>query len=568
MDDGVTDQPVCKRAKIDSNDESLEEKNSSKDANKDLEKESTIKSEFVKDIGPRLSESDVGIDQYVCDSPGIGGIIKQRYADFIVREIDKSGKIVRLSSIEFLEAERKYQEDAESCHVDTVDAKDETNAEGPLILEDLGRLNDFLADSKQTDIKDRFLVLSADNDKEHRKLVHMFIKKNYQDLGTKDKRAITTQQLCACRVDAKRLASINKLVRNIAVGSFEYKSFPLKLGDLSGNQFSIVLRNISLTASEELLSKIIESLRGSGFINYFGMQRFGSGSVATFEVGKAVLRSDWESVIKLILSPRPEEDKLVFNAKMHWLETGDSKSALEMMKKRRCIEGKVLDILAKQGEKSFYNSFQGIPRNTRLMYIHSYQSYIWNKIVSKRIKIFGMQPIAGDLVLSKHAEDGNVGLQTESMTRCQVKMLTEADLASMAYKITDIVIPLPGYDVTYPGFGAKEWYSELLALDGLSLEDMRHQIKEYSLSGAYRFMIARPSNISWSIAAYDDYRVPLWQTDLDVIHGQEIPSGNESGNLKALKLEFSLPTSSYATMVIREITKMDTSTHSNIELNV
>ena len=81
-------------------------------------------------------------------------------------------------------------------------------------------------------------------------------------------------------------------------------------------------------------------------------------------------------------------------------------------------------------------------------------------------------------------------------------------------------------------------------------------------------MIVRPSNISWSIATYDDYRVPLWQTDLDVIHGRVIPSGNESGNFKALKLEFGLPTSSYATMVIREITKMDTSTHSNIELNV
>ena len=191
MDDDVTDQPVCKRAKVDSNDKSLEEKSSIDDPIINLKIESTINSEFVKDIAPRLSESDVGIDQYVCDSPGIGGIIKQRYADFIVREIDKSGKIVHLSSIEFLEVEGKYQEDAESLAVvETVDDKDETNADGPLNLEDLNRLNNFLADSKQTDIKDRFFVLSADNDKEHRKLVHMFIKKNYQDLG------LFTQILC------------------------------------------------------------------------------------------------------------------------------------------------------------------------------------------------------------------------------------------------------------------------------------------------------------------------------------------------------------------------------------
>lgn len=34
-----------------------------------------------------------------------------------------------------------------------------------------------------------------------------------------------------------------------------------------------------------------------------------------------------------------------------------------------------------------------------MLYIHAFQSFVWNKIVSKRIKEFGLQPTVGDLVL-------------------------------------------------------------------------------------------------------------------------------------------------------------------------
>lgn len=70
-------------------------------------------------------------------------------------------------------------------------------------------------------------------------------------------------------------------------------------------------------------------------------------------------------------------------------------------------------------------------------------------------------------------------------TEC-VKLLTAEDVNS--YTIHDVIMPLPGYDVTYPQHAARAWYEELLSRDSIDINNMRHKVKDYSLSGAYRYV--------------------------------------------------------------------------------
>lgn len=40
----------------------------------------------------------------------------------------------------------------------------------------------------------------------------------------------------------------------------------------------------------------------------------------------------------------------------------------------------------------------------RTMYVHAYQSYIWNEVLSQRIDLFGTKPAVGDLIVVEESK--------------------------------------------------------------------------------------------------------------------------------------------------------------------
>jgi tRNA pseudouridine13 synthase len=86
------------------------------------------------------------------------------------------------------------------------------------------------------------------------------------------------------QVGVSRLRATNGRIPGVQLGSFGYRKSGLQLGALAGNTFTLTLRGIK-AEDKEKVAEAVRSLRQSGFINYFGLQRFGAGRVPTHEIG-------------------------------------------------------------------------------------------------------------------------------------------------------------------------------------------------------------------------------------------------------------------------------------------
>lgn len=70
--------------------------------------------------------------------------------------------------------------------------------------------------------------------------------------GTKDKRAKTVQRMAIRRMNLDKFRG-NKF-RNMRIGNFAYKDVPIKLGDLRGNRFRIILRLVIFVSVKSMLT--------------------------------------------------------------------------------------------------------------------------------------------------------------------------------------------------------------------------------------------------------------------------------------------------------------------------
>jgi tRNA pseudouridine13 synthase len=192
------------------------------------------------------------------------------------------------------------------------------------------------------------------------------------------------------------------------------------------------------------------------------------------------------------------------------------------------------------------------------MYSHAYQSYVWNVVASTRIRLSSTDVLEGDLVLVNSSakdeltlddpdEGGEFSLDIENEGNIVVKVLAAEDIATGTYTIHDIVLPTPGYDVTYPPRGElRQAYINTMSADGLDPFNMRRVVREISMVGHYRRLIHRPEDVQWDILRYHGRETLL---DSDEI--------SKEGEYMALRVQLRLGTSQYATMALREICKRD-----------
>lgn len=137
----------------------------------------------------------------------------------------------------------------------------------------------------------------------------------------------------------------------------------LKLGNLLGNRFKIALRQISVDQS--VVEESLNSIKENGFINYYGLQRFGnSATVPTFVIGKALLQGKWSEAVELIMKPRDGEPEFMAKMRDFWWQTRDAEGARRMLHtSNNSIEAKLLFGLAKCDENDIVNALENVSFN-------------------------------------------------------------------------------------------------------------------------------------------------------------------------------------------------------------
>lgn len=279
-----------------------------------------------------------------------------------------------------------------------------------------------------------------------------------------------------------------------------------------------------------------------------------------FLIIRYLLRHDWSLAIDAILA---YDDNITHdwlrNLLKQWNQTRDLTTILDgSIPYRRSIEVDLLRGLQKHGQTNLIGALSCIPRNTRLLYLHAYQSMIWNKIVSRRLNTYGQQILLGDLYVKNFQDDNNEIFIVNETNRHEIQL-------------EQIVLPLPGHDIKYPSNDIHSWYKDLLNEDGIDINQMKYQVKDYSLPGSYRQFLLRPQQVEHRIVYYDNITDDPLQSDYERLIQQSTSLlqpvfcsrlfiffvfkdvACELKQYMGLTLAFSLPKSSYATMALREL---------------
>ncbi|WP_440947711.1 tRNA pseudouridine(13) synthase TruD [Methanosarcina sp. T3] len=427
-------------------------------------------------------EKQIGINLYSTDTEGLGGQLRQEVEDFIVKEITnreegKDGKYL------ILELTKR---DWDTHHFTRTLAK--------------------------------ILQISQ---------------KRISVAGTKDKRALTTQKISIFDVDAPEIEKIHLKDVELKVLGRSRKS--VELGDLWGNEFVITIRDIA--SSPEKTGAMLEKtnsevLAQGGVPNFFGIQRFGSVRPVTHLVGKAIVEGDFEKAAMLyIAEPFPEEPEETKAARQFVKETRDFREGLKTYPLRLGHERAMMNHLISNPE-DYSGAFGVLPKNLYRMFVHAYQSYIYNMILCRRIEsgIPLNKAVEGDIVCFRNEAGLPDSSKTEKVSSETVNAMNRLIKHGRAF----ITAPLPGFNTEFASGVPGEIESKVLKELGVSLEGFNvEEFPEMSSKGTRREVLLQVE--------------PKFEVAEDELN---------PGKSKAV-LEFMLPKGSYATTVLREYMKVD-----------
>lgn len=266
------------------------------------------------------------------------------------------------------------------------------------------------------------------------------VKEKYFNVaGIKDKKAVTKQYVSVFKVNPERLENLK--IKDLKITVIGKGKERLKLGQLLGNKFSIRIRNVE-----------IEPKKINFIENYYDEQRFGGKNKI---IGKALVKKEFR--------------KACFSLRLKW-------------------EG-----------RDYIGSLRRLGKYILRIYVNSYQSYLFNRVLKEYLKI-------------------------------KYKKYTEIDYSQGTFvfsneELKNEKIPILGFLTEFKNKELEKVYEQLMKEDKIKKEDfLIKEIPELSSEGGERNLLAEVK-------------------DLNII--------KEDKN--TFVVEFTLPPGSYATLVIKKM---------------
>ncbi|MEJ2250479.1 MAG: tRNA pseudouridine(13) synthase TruD [Candidatus Lokiarchaeota archaeon] len=445
-------------------------------------------------------EQFVGIEVYgTQEIKGIGGKYKDDHKDFIVKEITEDGKV--------LEIKEDYQSSP--------------------YLENKDHFTTFNL------VKINKVTFGAINQIAYSLGIPPSI---ISYSGLKDKCSMSVQRVSIPGNYVEELKKLN--IKDLFIRSITPTKKAVNLGSNRGNHFEIIIRNISPRKNlRSDIDNIVNQLNSRGFPNYYGLQRFGKYRPNSHIVGKHILKQNYKdafnefvckvySLEHLRVSKHRQRIKDVIN------NNGNLENAFEDFPRGLNYEWSLIkNLIDHPGD--YEGAIRNLPSDLISLLINSFQSFLFNKILSLRVKSgFPLyNPVNGDVISILDDVHGRFTDIKYIYGDLYKKYLDEVLKMNRGV----ISIPIIGYNSNIEEFPLmSKLFYKIVEEEDISMNIFESPwFRDYDLKGTVRPMIIKPIGLKVNEFKDDD---------------------RYNGKIK-LKIEFSLPSGCYATMLLRELMK-------------
>jgi len=339
--------------------------------------------------------------------------------------------------------------------------------------------------------------------------------------GLKDKAAIT-RQVISIHSPGRKLDETRSLTDDrIQILWTDYHTNKLRRGHLVGNRFSVRIRGVKPT-DVLAANRVMLRLQKEGVPNALGEQRFGM-LRNNHIVGRHLVRGDFESAVRELLGPNAEYPHLN-EAGRAFFAAGAFGEALHAFPRTAHAERAVLRAVAKGANAK--RAFFAIEPTLLRFYVSAFQSAVFNRVLDARLRSSALGVLeAGDIAIKHDNQSvfdvtGDVLADPGTATRLRTFEISPSG-------------PMWAGGMKTAGGGSGELELASLTAEGVTREQLE------AFSERNRSLIAGERRA---------LRVPLIDPETE---------GGVDEFGAYVRCAFELPKGSFATIVLREIMKVE-----------